>query len=375
MNPVVRRQWPLMALLATVLALPVVIGCGSGGSGGTSGSSIGGGGSRSPVNIYVTDAFSKDYSQVLVTLYKIEASTDGKTFQTLFSDSNGITLDLASYAGKAELVESAMIPTGTYTQVRVTIGDHITLVPKGGGSSIDAPVAAASNVVLNNGQAIITINTPTQVNGSTDLVLDFNLKGFQYTGGKVMVDLELMGAPAFLTKSRTVRIPGAVSNLSSSGFTLTTKHGGVFSVTMAGNASTINALWSPGSDCGANATLANGDIVAVKGTLDPTTNTITASEVFVHTDSFLSEHGHISGTIASINTSAMSFTLNVQEAVHIQPSGGTVTVQVDSSTVLHSETHSNLDFSGLKVGNSVEVLGAFDTATQTVMACRVEVEK
>jgi|SRR5579884_151498 len=381
MKTVVRRHRYVLALAATVLMVSALIGCGSGGSStSAAGGSGGGGGTRSTMDVYVTDGpggFRNAYSQVLVTLYQIQATTDGKTWQTLFSDTNGMTLDLIHFSSVAELVDSALIPAGTYTQVRVTIGDHITLVPKGGGSSINAPVASASNISIANGQAVITINVPTTVppDQNSDLVVDFNLGGFQLVNGQVAPDVTLAPAPNFLTMTHTARIAGTVSNLSSSGFTLTTKHGATFTVTLPNSATIASALWSPAEQCGAPATLANGDLVAVKGSLEPATRTITANEVFVHIDSFLTNHGHLTGTIASIDTTNKTFTVTVEEAVHIQPSGGTITITTDQNTILHNGfgAKTNLSFDDLSKGQRVDVTGVFDTTTNSVLACRVDI--
>lgn len=383
MMTVVRRYWVVLALAATVLIASALVGCGSGGgstSAGGSQSGIGGGGNSGVMDIYVTDGaggFRNTYSQVLVTLYQIQATSDGKTWQTLFSDTNGITLNLVSFSSVAELIDSATIPAGTYTQVRVVIGDHITLVPKGGGSSINAPVASASNISVANGQAVITFNAPTTVpkGQNTNLVVDFNLGGFTLQNGKVVPDVTLAPAPNFLTMSHTAQIAGTVSNLSSNGFTLTTKHGATFAVTLPGTATIANALWSPTEQCGAPATLANGDVVGVKGALTPASRTIAATEVFVHVDSFITNHGHLTGTIASVDTTNKTFTVTVTEAVHIQPSSGTVTITTDQNTILHNGfgNQPNLAFSDLKQGQTVDIAGAFDTTTDSILACRIDI--
>src|ERR1051326_7656700 len=122
-------------LLLLPLALWFVAGCGGGGGISTlSDSSQTTGGSRAALDVYVTDGFSDAYKQVLATLYKIELTTDGTTYQTVFSDTAGRTLDLASLASTAELLASVTVPTGTYTQARITFGDHLTLVSKSGTS-------------------------------------------------------------------------------------------------------------------------------------------------------------------------------------------------------------------------------------------------
>src|SRR5690349_5748977 len=79
-----RRQG---ALLVAPLALMWMAGCGGGPSG--SGSSLIASSGRAALDVYVTDGFSDQYKQVLATLYKIELTTDGTNYQTVFTDTAG----------------------------------------------------------------------------------------------------------------------------------------------------------------------------------------------------------------------------------------------------------------------------------------------
>ena len=76
-------------LAAAVLAS--LAGCGGGGTG----SAVSALGGRASLDVFVTDGFSDQYKQVLATLFKIELTTDGTTYQTVFEDTAGRTLDLA----------------------------------------------------------------------------------------------------------------------------------------------------------------------------------------------------------------------------------------------------------------------------------------
>ena len=171
-----------LALLAplTLLALGIMAGC-SGGSGGSATA-----GSRSAaLNVYVTDGFSDRYKQVLATLYKIEVSTDGTTYQTVYSDDSGHTVDLTALSTNAELLASLNVPTGTYTNARVTFGDHITLVAQDGTSS---SVAVDSSIGTQaDSKVTVTVTTPTKVlaGQTSTLVIDFKLAEFQLVGKNV----------------------------------------------------------------------------------------------------------------------------------------------------------------------------------------------
>src|SRR5579859_3096706 len=146
------------AFLLVPAALLWMAGCG--GNSGV-GSSLTSSGGRAALNVYVTDGFSDQYKQVLATLYKIELTPDGTNYQTVFTDTTGRTLDLASLASTAELLASVTVPTGTYTQARITFGDHITLVSNTGVSTsvaVDTSIGADAN-----GQIAVTVSTPAKV--------------------------------------------------------------------------------------------------------------------------------------------------------------------------------------------------------------------
>src|SRR5690242_15422336 len=95
--------------MAAAVALATMAGCGSGGSGSATVTS---GTSRAPLDVYVTDGFTDQFGQVLATLFKIEITTDGTNFQTVFEDTSGRTLDLASLASTTELLSSVTVPEG-----------------------------------------------------------------------------------------------------------------------------------------------------------------------------------------------------------------------------------------------------------------------
>ena len=172
----------LAGFVAAALAIAVIAGCGSGGTGSTGVTTTTG---RAALDVHVTDGFSDQYKQVLATLYKIELTTDGTNYQMVFQDDAGRTLDLASLASTSELLASVTVPAGTYTNARITFGDHITLVSQAGVSTsvpVDTSIGIASN-----GQVAITVSTPARVqaNQTNWVTVDFKLAEFQLIDGKV----------------------------------------------------------------------------------------------------------------------------------------------------------------------------------------------
>lgn len=354
------RKWGALALAP--IALLIVTGCG-GGSGGTSssGTTLTSSG-RAALDVYVTDGFSDQYKQVLATLYKIELTTDGTNFQTVFTSTTGQTLDLASLANTATLLGSITVPTGTYTQARITFGDHITLVSNSGTSST---VAVDTSVGTDaNGQIAVTVNTPARVqaNQTNAVYVDFKLAEFQLTGSVLKPSIACGDGSGQQGKGHTGHLEGTVSNLNgTTGFTLQNEQGRTLTVALT-STTTITS-----GQTGSAITLANGQNVIVEGTYDPTTSTLTATSVTLN-DYTTIKHARARGTVASINTSGNTFVLTVQMADDIQPTGGTITVLTDALTVFMKGRMQQGSLSDIGVGGTVDVHGVFDTTTQTLTA-------
>ena len=345
------------ALLLAPLVLLALAGCG-GGSGGSSGTTATG--ARAALDVYVTDGFSDAYKQVLVTLYKIELTTDGTTYQTVYSSATGTTLDLSSLASTADLLASVSVPAGTYTQARVTFGDHITLVAQDGTSTsvaVDPSLGTDAN-----GQIAITVPTPTRAqSGQTSaLLVDFKLAQFTLAGNVLRPQIGCGGDGDIGGKHRAGDLRGAVANLTASGFTLTGPDGRTVTVALA----TTTTL-SDGA--GGALTLANGQTVAVEGAFDPASRTITATSVTLDTG-MATQHPHADGTVASVDTTAASFVLTVKRADGFQPTGGTITVLTDANTRFDKGPHQTGSLADVTAGSDVHVDGAFDVATQTLTA-------
>jgi hypothetical protein len=348
------------AFLLASLALLCMAGCG-GGSGG-SGSALTSSGGRAALDVYITDSFSDQYKQVLVTLYKIELTTDGMNYQTVFTDTAGRTLDLTSLASTAELLASVDVPTGAYTQARITFGDHITLVSNSG---VSTSVAVDSSIGTDtNGQIVVTVATPTRVqsNQTNAVYVDFRLAEFKLVGSVLKPSIACGDDSGEQGKQRTVHLDGTVTGLKgTSGFTLQGQNGRTISVVLTGT-TTITS-----GQTGSAITLANGQNVIVEGTYDPATSTITATSVTLN-DYTTINHALVRGTVASVAAAAKSFVLTVRRAEGIQPTGGTITVLTDANTFFVKGWHQPGSLADIAAGGAVDVGGSFDTTTQTLTA-------
>jgi hypothetical protein len=344
------------ALLLVSLGIWLLSGCGGGGNGGAS---VAG---RAALDVYVTDGFSDQYKQVLATLYKIELSTDGTTFTTVFSDTTGRTLDLASLASTSELLGSVTVTAGTYTQARITFGDHLTLVSNSGTSTSVAVSSSAGTDT--NGQVAITVSTPTRVqaNQTNAVYVDFKLAEFQLIGNTLTPVISCGGGtPTQQGEQHTAHLLGTVSNIGSTGFTLTGPNGRTITVTIT-NSTTITS-----GQTGATITLANGQRVFVDGTYDPSTSALTATAITLD-DYTTIKHAQAVGTVASINSANNSFVLTVQRTEGIQPTGGTITVVATTGTAYMKGWYQQGSFSDIAVNGVAMVDGTFDTTTQTLTA-------
>lgn len=355
----------LAGLVVAAVTIAAMAGCGSGGSGSTS---LTTGGSRAPLDVYVTDGFTDQYKQVLATLYKIELTTDGTTYQTVFEDTAGRTLDLSSLASTTELLASVNVPEASYTQARITFGDHITLVTNAGVSTsvaVDSSVGTAAN-----GQVAITVNTPARVlaNQTNSVTVDFKLAEFQLVGGRIRPSVSCgSGLGPHPDGEHTAHLRGTITAVNGSdSFAIQGQNGRTTTVVLTSTTTVTSG------QTGNAFTPAVGQNVVVEGTYDPVTATLTATAVTL--DDFTTiRHYAAQGTVASVDTATGTFTVTVHRADGLTPTGGTVTVATDANTRFLIGRHEQGSITNVTVGAKVEVIGLFDTTTQTLTARAVGV--
>ncbi len=358
---------PRLRTFFAALTLPILLltlsGCGGGGgtsstgSGGLTASAI-----PASLNVYVTDGFSDQYKQVLVTLYKIELTTDGTTYQTVYSDAAGQTINLSSLASTTDLLATVNVPAGAYTSARITFGDHFTLVAQDGTSTsvaVDPTVGTAAN-----GTVALTVATPTKcVSGQASaLFLDFKLAEFTLVGNLLRPQVG-PGDPAQNgPKPCSGHLMGTVANLvAGTSFDLQGMNGRTVKVLLSATTATVSG------QTGAAITLANGQSVLVDGAFSAATQTVTATTVTLN-DYTSTQHERANGTVAGVNAGAGSFVLTVQRADGIQPTAGTITVQTASTTVFRKGRNQAGSLADVTTGAAVDVQGSFDATTQTLTA-------
>ena len=177
-----------LRLLALQLACASAILAACGGGGGSSiGTTVAATDSSQaqsvPLQTYITDDLTTQYSKVWVSIEKITAVDAGGAEVTLLdATAKPAVVNLSSLAAVGQLMATANVKAGVYTEVRVTLVNSISLVSLDGSTTINAKLAptGADFVVHVRNLALDTA-------ASGQLVLDFNLAKFSYDAASGLV--------------------------------------------------------------------------------------------------------------------------------------------------------------------------------------------
>jgi hypothetical protein len=369
--------WTPALAVASVLTLGILAGCGGGSTSATT----------RGVDIYVTDQFADQYSHVWVTLQSI-AIGDGKTFTDVYSATTGKTIDIVSLKDTAELLSSIQLNDESYTHIRVTYADTVTLVDASGTSTM-LQVAPSPSTTVGGGLAIHTSATRVPFKASTNrqLVVDFNLASFEVSGGKLRVGIVPEPPIGFNGKFKRFANHGQVSNLTETSFVMTggdnrppvqiqpyplpppPKPGMRSSINVSFDANTV-ILGPDGPD----AALANGQKVVVRGSYDDASKTLTATEINIvpmgganpggnhgiHPGDDTAIAGdHVGGIVMDIDEATGIVTIKPREANHAT-SGNLVKIHVsgtDKVLLGQGGRPKPGTLSGISIGDAVSAKG------------------
>ncbi len=355
--------------LMLVLAVSLLAACGGGNSGSAGGDST--------VSLLITDAVSDQYAKVWVTVQKVTAvDASGASF-TLYDNPQGDVVNLSELNGVAALLNTQLLPDGTYSDFQVTLANEVTLVERATGQS----VLAAFN---NNGQPeIVPVQgSVTIAAGSTaTIAIDFDLKQFSYdpVSGLVTPVLVLKndtnGAmPLNNTLVRTYAdvdgTVGEISNLTT--FTLQPEHGSApLTVNLQATATVYDYRdGTLGSDTSA---LEPGLRIEVYGNYDATAMVVDAVRVEIKgagssDASTNAMYGaKVEGLVSSYDAVNDVLVLDVREADHFMPPAATMEISNISNAVF---TKGSADL--LTAGQKVEIKGSW--ADPVFSAALVEIE-
>ncbi|MBX3120267.1 MAG: DUF4382 domain-containing protein [Fimbriimonadaceae bacterium] len=364
----------LLGYIALLMAL-IIAGCGGGGSGSS-------GGAGSNVGLFFTDDLNAGYDHVWVKVEKVELlSSSGSV--TVFEDSAGTALDLRalndSGTNKFFFANRHSIPQGSYTGIRVTMDDALTIFPTGSATG-NARVFSGLN---GNSKKVLTHNfsvAKTFGIGLTYQVLDFKLDTWSENGGNVDVSgsgLDDFPAtnPAFTNGNNhhDKDYKGTISALAAGSFKLNRPRGQL-EVTFDSGTNIYNESGAP------NPTLANGKKVEVRGVFNPSTGKLAAMTIKIDDDNNNDDEDEAKGLASDLNLGARTFTLTFSQTEGFIPSGTTTTVTLTENARLFSHRGLALTraefYAALDALPSnrryVEVEGTYDGANFSAFKAKIE---
>lgn len=346
---------PLLAGLAIFLA-----GCGGGGTGGTE---------QGSVSVFVTDGLDDQYSHVNVTVYQIAVGRQGDegSFQSVFEDSAGLMMDVRALANLSQFLGISTLPAGTYNRARVVLGNQMQLTSTSGSSEMAALDAGVGRPLDGNKIAFeFPIQLMVQAMQNSTFVVDFDLPSFSIVNGLVRPALRHLREHEMGNRPHLAEIKGTVTEVGQGQFSLRLRNGAVVTVALTDQTVIRNER------SGSPATLAVGQRVEVKGTVDTSTMTITAVRIKIKdTPDEDDATAEVKGWVKEISEG--QFILQVRMSPHGQM-GALVTVTYDEQTVWHWEEHSSAGPADLQVGLKVEVKGTYDPTSHTLSARIVDME-
>jgi hypothetical protein len=345
---------------------------------GALGIACGGGGGNAPptsgVGLFLTDTLRDDYDNIWLTIHKVEYRNQASgAFTTAWESTTGVTIDAKrlrdSSGERYAFLGQTALPTGTYDQVRLTLGQQTILVPAGSQSGTAYPFDSS---LPRDGQgrpmATAALTPPLSV-PSTSFVLDIDLANWRLAGGEV--------TPAFRRGSgngiddsgrhEPLEYKGIVSNLTSTRFTLRPTAGAAFTVAYTAETPVYR------SSNGAPALLTNGALVEVRGNFLPGNNFLTAVVIKVEDGGGTGE-AEARGSHRDVNLAANTLILtNLTEVEGFVPQGASINVVWTDSTIFRR--------SGVQVTEDAllqwqfsEAKGTYNPATNTLTATRITLE-
>ncbi|NOZ26283.1 MAG: DUF4382 domain-containing protein [Nitrospirae bacterium] len=177
-------------------------------------------------SVYITDDVTDAYDQVIVTIYKVEfVNAVDNSVVTAFESAEGLTYDLSELSGVLEKLGT--LPEGSYSAVRVTVGEELLLVDKAG-DVIKPTFSENAWTTCSSGTCVIDIPGASNVVGTERVVLDFDLKQFVYdpatntVTAKVVLDADGSDYDNYLEiKEDDYELKGIVKTIATGGFDLT----------------------------------------------------------------------------------------------------------------------------------------------------------
>lgn len=361
-----------MSLLSALLLLTA--GCGGEGGGTQTGRS-----GDSSLSLFFTSEKSEDFDQVWMTAYKVELLNDSERV-TLFEDSQGQTIDLASLSGPTAneflFAGQADVPKGTYTKVLLTASRETQLFSKGEESG----QATLFPAEMNDGERTkieVILDPPMAVtNPGQDLVISFPLAEWKLEAGSVspLIKRHVNDGLEDLNRHRVQSYRGVVGSLTGTAPEQT------FVLSMSGRR--VQVICQPGlrisSDLpeGENAPLADGRLIEASGVFDVLTRSLRAQAVFIPSGPVQQGEANLSGQVQKSDESVGTIMTQPSTVHGFSPGSRSVKTLVSDATKFlkadgKAATRSDF-FSALSADKTlVEILGTWKSEDAVLSAASV----
>lgn len=351
-------------------ALAVMIGCGGGGGGGT-------GGGSSAASIFITDDLSTSYDHVWVTIKQVSLGKEAGGSSVVFNSATGMSVDLRSLRDaqgrRFKFISRDDGLSGNYTSVTVTMDENVVLFPTGAMTGLPRVFEGSSG-----GQKSISVSFAARTfgPGNDDLIVDFDLAtwnedGTQVTGANIKT-VQFDNGFANTDRHDDEDYRGTLGGLQGTAPIQT------FTLNRGDNSFTVQTTSSTqidGSSNG-NASLANGQLVEVRGSFDPATNRLVADRVKIE-DANDFDDDEAYGAVSNINTGAGTLDMSITSAYFL-PAGDPVHVTTTGQTLYRNGAGvfvSKSEFFALiQTGTIIEAEGSYNFATNTLTSTKLKIE-
>lgn len=364
----------LKRILAGAALVAAAIGCGGGGGGAANVSGR--------VTTFITDSMDAN-DHVWVTIYSADLVSPTGAQANLFDDPAGRVVDLKTLRdlnGELfSLLGTETVPSGDYSSARVVLDRQVTVFAAGQSTGFSRTIAAAFSIPGQPTRARVDLAFGANKSfgvGNNDLVIDFDLARWDDNGTDITPVLDEGSTNGLNDPNRHVHhaFPGAVSNLSGTApnqsFTLTVGGGFNFTVVTNSNTSIYRSSGDP------NPTLANGQLVVVKGVYSTANQALTAESVRIRPPGDDRGEAEVEGVPSNIGAS--TFDVLINRARGFQPRQDLVTVEVGANTRFFSDggvPMTQADFlAALATAQEVEAEGNYLAGTNRLVARKVKLE-
>ncbi len=337
---------------------------------------------RGDVNVFFTDSFDGDHAQVWVKVHEVKLDHGG-TLETVFSDPNGLVIDLKSLRDangeRFAFIGKKSIPDGTYTKVHIIAAKDFTVVPTGSTTAVARQFDDSLDVAGGFSEIVLDLTARRLGHTDDDLVIDFDLANFTDLGsGKIRPALKEGDKTIVHEEARHEKIEfeGVVSALTGTSpantFTIAFGEGRSVSVSTDANTNLFN------SDGSVNPTLANGKRVHVEGTYSAATKTVAASAIRIHVDGDnTTVTAGALGHPHDADVSAGTFTVELKGVHGFVPMGTQLNVTTTSDTIYRAPSGLTITkaefFAAMATAHFVALEGTYDSSSKVMTALRARI--